>query len=111
MESSTRIFTRWKRKNITYNYKVNFFIIFFINKIRTLNKITPEKFAGLTKELSKLYSEINNEEVYKEAVSLLFAKAISEPSFSKLYATLCIKINEKTPNIPNQVNFLKIIIF
>ncbi len=72
---------------------------------RTLNKITPEKFKSSTETLVELIKQIDDEETYTEAVHLVFNKAVSEPNFSKLYAELCVRLNEPAPNVTDKVTF------
>ncbi|XP_054612711.1 eukaryotic translation initiation factor 4 gamma 1a isoform X2 [Dunckerocampus dactyliophorus] len=52
-----------------------------------LNKLTPQKFKELMKQVSEL--TIDSEERLKGAIDLIFEKAISEPSFSVAYANMC----------------------
>ncbi len=52
-----------------------------------LNKLTPQKFQELMKQVSEL--TIDTEERLKGAVELIFEKAISEPNFSVAYANMC----------------------
>uniref|UniRef100_A0A8C5EFX1 Eukaryotic translation initiation factor 4 gamma 1-like n=1 Tax=Gouania willdenowi TaxID=441366 RepID=A0A8C5EFX1_GOUWI len=52
-----------------------------------LNKLTPQKFQELMKQVSEL--TIDTEERLKGAIDLIFEKAISEPNFSVAYANMC----------------------
>lgn len=52
-----------------------------------LNKLTPQKFQELMKQVSEL--AIDTEERLKGAIDLIFEKAISEPNFSVAYANMC----------------------
>lgn len=52
-----------------------------------LNKLTPQKFQGLMKQVQEL--TIDTEERLKGAIDLIFEKAILEPSFSVAYANMC----------------------
>lgn len=52
-----------------------------------LNKLTPEKFQELTKQVKEL--TIDTEERLKGAIDLIFEKAILEPNFSVAYANMC----------------------
>ncbi|RVX19914.1 Eukaryotic translation initiation factor isoform 4G-1 [Vitis vinifera] len=50
-----------------------------------LNKLTPEKF-----------------DVLKGVISLIFDKAVLEPTFCPMYALLCSDLNEKLPPFPSE---------
>lgn len=52
-----------------------------------LNKLTPQKFQELMKQVSEL--PIDTEERLKGAIDLIFEKAIMEPNFSVAYANMC----------------------
>ena len=52
-----------------------------------LNKLTPQKFQELMKQVTDL--PIDSEERLKGAIDLIFEKAISEPNFSVAYANMC----------------------
>lgn len=52
-----------------------------------LNKLTPQKFQELMKQVTEL--AIDTEERLKGAIDLIFEKAISEPNFSVAYANMC----------------------
>lgn len=52
-----------------------------------LNKLTPQKFQDLMKQVMEL--SIDTEDRLKGAIDLIFEKAISEPSFSVAYANMC----------------------
>lgn len=52
-----------------------------------LNKLTPEKFQELTKQVKEL--TIDTEERLKGAIDLIFEKAILEPNFCVAYANMC----------------------
>lgn len=52
-----------------------------------LNKLTPEKFQELIKQVQEL--TIDTEERLKGAINLIFEKAILEPNFSVVYASMC----------------------
>lgn len=57
-------------------------------KVRSiLNKLTPQKFQELMKQVSEL--TIDTEEKLKGVIDLIFEKAISEPDFSVAYANMC----------------------
>ncbi|KAK5923802.1 hypothetical protein CgunFtcFv8_000738 [Champsocephalus gunnari] len=52
-----------------------------------LNKLTPQKFQDLMKQVQDL--TIDTEERLKGTIDLIFEKAISEPNFSVAYANMC----------------------
>ncbi|XP_028331019.1 eukaryotic translation initiation factor 4 gamma 1-like [Gouania willdenowi] len=52
-----------------------------------LNKLTPQKFPELMKQVSEL--TIDTEERLKGAIDLISEKAILEPNFSVAYANMC----------------------
>ncbi|XP_068172754.1 eukaryotic translation initiation factor 4 gamma 1-like isoform X2 [Antennarius striatus] len=52
-----------------------------------LNKLTPQKFQQLMKQVMEL--TIDTEERLKGVIDLTFEKAISEPNFSVAYANMC----------------------
>lgn len=52
-----------------------------------LNKLTPQKFQQLMKQVMEL--NIDTEERLKGVIDLIFEKAISEPNFSVAYANMC----------------------
>lgn len=52
-----------------------------------LNKLTPQKFQQLMKQVTEL--TIDTEERLKGVIDLTFEKAISEPDFSVAYANMC----------------------
>lgn len=52
-----------------------------------LNKLTPERFEGLVKQVDEL--NIDNEECLKAVIELIFKKAVSEQNYSMAYAKLC----------------------
>jgi len=76
-----------------------------------LNKITPEKFEKLTLKLCDLVGSIVEEDVYSEAVSLVFSKAVSESNFSKMYADMCVRLNAQTVALSDQkVTFRRVLL-
>lgn len=52
-----------------------------------LNKLTPQKFQQLMKQVTDL--TIDTEERLKGVIDLTFEKAVSEPDFSVAYANMC----------------------
>uniref|UniRef100_A0A3Q3AGL6 Eukaryotic translation initiation factor 4 gamma, 1a n=1 Tax=Kryptolebias marmoratus TaxID=37003 RepID=A0A3Q3AGL6_KRYMA len=77
-----------------------------------LNKLTPQKFQDLMKQVTDL--KIDTEERLKGVIDLIFEKAISEPNFSVAYANMCrCLINLKVPTSDKSgtfVNFRKLLL-
>ncbi|CAK7353968.1 unnamed protein product [Dovyalis caffra] len=64
-----------------------------------LNKLTPEKFDVLKGQL--IDSGITTPDILKGVISLIFDKAVLEPTFCPMYALLCSDLNEKIPPFPS----------
>ncbi|KAL1563521.1 Eukaryotic translation initiation factor isoform 4G-1 [Salvia divinorum] len=64
-----------------------------------LNKLTPEKFDLLKGQL--IDSGITTAEILKGVISLIFDKAVLEPTFCPMYALLCSDLNAKLPPFPS----------
>ncbi|XWS26148.1 hypothetical protein CRYUN_Cryun26dG0006000 [Craigia yunnanensis] len=64
-----------------------------------LNKLTPEKFDVLKGQL--IDSGIITPDILKGFISLLFDKAVLEPTFCPTYALLYSDLNEKLPPFPS----------
>ncbi|KAF7648962.1 hypothetical protein LDENG_00149320 [Lucifuga dentata] len=77
-----------------------------------LNKLTPQKFQELMKQVTEL--TIDTEERLKGAIDLIFEKAISEPNFSVAYANMCrclMGLKVPTSDKPGiTVNFRKLLL-
>ncbi|KAE9608323.1 putative initiation factor eIF-4 gamma, MA3 [Lupinus albus] len=65
-----------------------------------LNKLTPEKFDLLKGQL--IDSGITSADILKGVISLIFDKAVLEPTFCPMYAQLCSDLNEKLPPFPSE---------
>ncbi|CAK8564279.1 unnamed protein product [Lathyrus sativus] len=65
-----------------------------------LNKLTPEKFDLLKGQL--IESGITSADILKGVISLIFDKAVLEPTFCPMYAQLCSDLNEKLPPFPSE---------
>ena len=57
-----------------------------------LNKITPENFTTLIEQLKVL--KIDTVEILDDCISLVFEKAIMEPSYGASYAQLCKEVSD-----------------
>ncbi|XP_076124918.1 eukaryotic translation initiation factor 4 gamma 3 isoform X3 [Alosa pseudoharengus] len=82
-------------------------------KVRSiLNKLTPQMFNQLMKQVSEL--TIDTEERLKGVIDLVFEKAIDEPSFSVAYANMCrclATLKVPMTDKPNTtVNFRKLLL-
>ncbi|XP_013881883.1 eukaryotic translation initiation factor 4 gamma 1 [Austrofundulus limnaeus] len=77
-----------------------------------LNKLTPQKFQQLMKQVQEL--TVDTEERLKGVIDLTFEKAISEPDFSVAYANMCRCLSGLkviTPDKPAlNVNFRKLLL-
>ncbi|XP_058114024.1 eukaryotic translation initiation factor [Magnolia sinica] len=65
-----------------------------------LNKLTPEKFDLLKGQL--IDSGITTPDILKGVITLIFDKAVLEPTFCPMYALLCSDLNEKLPPFPSE---------
>ena len=63
----------------------------------TLNKLTPDNFDRLVQQITGF---VKNAEVLRKAISLVFEKAVAEPTFCALYATLCERLSKQIPDFP-----------
>ncbi|MEQ2157600.1 hypothetical protein GOODEAATRI_003374, partial [Goodea atripinnis] len=82
-------------------------------KVRSiLNKLTPQKFNQLMKQVTDL--TIDTEERLKGVIDLVFEKAIDEPSFSVAYGQMCrclATLKVQMMDKPNStVNFRKLLL-
>ncbi|KAE8710376.1 Eukaryotic translation initiation factor isoform 4G-1 [Hibiscus syriacus] len=64
-----------------------------------LNKLTPEKYDLLKGQL--IDSSITSADILKGVISLIFEKAVLEPTFCPMYALLCSDLNNKLPSFPS----------
>lgn len=64
-----------------------------------LNKLTPEKFDLLKGQL--IDAGITTADILKGVITLIFDKAVLEPTFCPMYALLCSDLNEKLPPFPS----------
>ncbi|KAL8151632.1 hypothetical protein V2J09_021440 [Rumex salicifolius] len=63
-----------------------------------LNKLTPEKYDLLKGQL--IDAGITSADILEGVISLIFDKAVLEPTFCPMYAQLCSNLNEKLPSFP-----------
>lgn len=76
-----------------------------------LNKITPETFDKLSKELINV--GLDSPRTLRGVIYLLFDKALKDLKYSSLYAKLCQELSEKAPNFeqePGPNTFCKFLI-
>lgn len=59
-----------------------------------LNKLTPEKFDILSKQLLQL---VTNSETLHGTISLIFENAVAQPTFVAVYADLCNSLSMVCP--------------
>lgn len=64
----------------------------YLSLLSILNKITPEKFEKLSRELLDLGLE--SHDVLKRVLLLIFNKALDDSKYSCMYAKLCKVIYE-----------------
>ncbi|XP_039064244.1 eukaryotic translation initiation factor-like [Hibiscus syriacus] len=64
--------------------------------MRILNKLTPEKYDLLKGQL--IDSSITLADILKGVISLIFEKAMLEPTFCPMYALLCSDLNNMLPS-------------
>lgn len=62
-----------------------------------LNKLTPESFDNLLQQVLKM--GINTVTLLEKAVDAVFEKALSEPTFSPVYAEFCEKLSTMLPPV------------
>lgn len=65
-----------------------------------LNKLTPEKFDVLKDQL--INSGINTADILQGVMSLIFEKAVLEPTFCPMYAELCQDLSTALPQFPSE---------
>ncbi|XP_044472121.1 eukaryotic translation initiation factor-like isoform X3 [Mangifera indica] len=64
-----------------------------------LHKLTPEKFDVLKGQL--IDSRITTPDILQGVITLIFDKAVLEPTFCPMYALLCSELNMKLPPFPS----------
>lgn len=76
-----------------------------------LNKLTPEKFDKLTDAI--LHIGLDTSLILKGVILLIFDKALDEPKYSSIYAQLCKRLSESTPNFDPEgapVTFVRLLL-
>ena len=69
-------------------------LIIFTREVQAiLNKITPQNFKKLVGQLAAV--KVTSNRMLQELIKLVFEKAVQEPSFSSLYAEMCIALEQK----------------
>jgi translation initiation factor 4G len=61
-----------------------------------LNKLSEENFDSISNKLINI--GVISVEALKMVIKLIFEKALLEPKFCKMYAELCRKMSENTPD-------------
>ena len=64
-----------------------------------LNKLTVEKFDVVSEQIINI--GIIDEHILLSVISIIFEKALDEPSFGAMYASLCLKISQELYNVQN----------
>jgi translation initiation factor 4G len=62
-----------------------------------LNKLTPEKFERLFKQLLEVVATVD---VLQTTISLVFENAVAQPTFCAMYADLCLALSKELPSFP-----------
>jgi len=94
-------------QNLTRKTSVPWNPQFFVNEKEqilrtiqgTLNKLTPDSFDKLSNKIADMVAQIKDEELYEEAVSMVFLKAVGEINFTRLYSLLCAKLRDTQPKL------------
>ena len=73
-----------------------------------LNRLAPEKFEKLFEQLLEI---VTSAETLRRTITLVFQKAVSEPTFTFLYADLCRKMSKELPEFPPPMGETKPIAF
>ncbi|CAG9467325.1 unnamed protein product [Pedinophyceae sp. YPF-701] len=78
-----------------------------------LNKLAPEKFERL---LGQMLEIVTTAEALRLTISLVFEKAVAEPTFCNLYAELCEALSRELPEFPppegesRPIKFVKVLL-
>lgn len=65
-----------------------------------LNKLTPQKYDELLKQLDAL--ELNSDQRLEGMIRIIFSKAVDEPGFCALYAKICKHYERTKVTVPNE---------
>ena len=65
-----------------------------------LNKLTPQKYDELVKKLDEL--ELNSDQRLEGMIRVIFSKAVDEPTFCSLYASICKHYQRAQVTVPNE---------
>uniref|UniRef100_A0A7I4AT69 MI domain-containing protein n=1 Tax=Physcomitrium patens TaxID=3218 RepID=A0A7I4AT69_PHYPA len=65
-----------------------------------LNKLTPEKYDLLAEQM--MQAGISSAEILQGVISLIFDKAVLEPTFCAMYARLCLQLSKELPEFPSE---------
>jgi len=65
-----------------------------------LNKLTPEKYDLLAEQM--MHAGISSAEILQGVISLIFDKAVLEPTFCAMYAQLCVQLSKELPEFPGE---------
>ncbi|KAI3930249.1 hypothetical protein MKW92_035768 [Papaver armeniacum] len=97
-----------RKENLPYEERV-------LRKVRSiLNKLTVEKYYILRTQL--IDSGITTPSILQGVTSLIFSKAVMEPTFCPLYAFLCSELSVYLPSFPSnepqgkQITFMRILL-
>ena len=60
-----------------------------------LNKITPEKYAGVMQSMLDLHFDISNQEMLDQIISAVFERAVQHLQYCNLYADVCRDLTQK----------------
>lgn len=92
----------WKYSRLGHEYYARFFPVYdqaMIKKEITgiLNKIVKDTFHLLSASLMNVVRKVDSQVQLKEAVKLLFHKALQEKNYMDLYASVCCKLSDVVP--------------
>ncbi|KAJ1558492.1 hypothetical protein HK096_011544 [Nowakowskiella sp. JEL0078] len=74
-----------------------------LKKVRSLlNKLTLERFQSLSEKILNI--GIDSEPILQGVINLVFDKALDEPTFASMYATLCSFLSLELPKIQSWID-------
>ncbi|GLI58622.1 hypothetical protein VaNZ11_000357 [Volvox africanus] len=62
-----------------------------------LNKLTPEKFERLLKQLLEV---ITTADILQKTIALVFENAVEQPTYVAMYGDLCVSLSKELPHFP-----------